>query len=134
MDYLAELEVFFEDIKHGFKEIEALEVLGDKVALENGRRWLMLGASTSSRLIEKLLEPNFRKLLGCKITTLPIPTRTINALHAANVITIAELLRLSVNEVLTIPGIGARGYYLTHSVLIDYGLNWELLKRPKLHY
>jgi len=112
------------------REIEALEALGDRVALENRRSRVAHLAVETKRFIEKMLEPNIMQLLGSKITVLPIPTRVINKLHAANVITIAELLRLNMDDWYNIRGLAGRSYYTIYCVLMDYGLDWELLRNP----
>lgn len=132
MDYLADLEIFFEDIRDGIKEVKVLSTLDNADQLEMMKRRVGFVALRSKVLIEKMLEPEIDKLLETKLAILPIPMRAINAFHAYHLITIADLLRLELIEVVTIPGLGRKSIQAMQAFLQANHLPWELLKSPGL--
>ncbi|RZJ88834.1 MAG: hypothetical protein EOO20_12530 [Chryseobacterium sp.] len=130
MDYLADLENFFEDIRAGIKEARILSASGYADQSERMKGRVKFVALRSKVLIEKMLEPNIGKLLETKVALLPIPTRAINALHAYGIMTLADLLRMALIDVTKIPGLGSKSTLAIQKVIKANNLPWELLKSP----
>ncbi|KQN34283.1 hypothetical protein ASE92_11775 [Pedobacter sp. Leaf41] len=130
MDYLADLEIFFEDISAGIKEARILSASGNADQSERMKARVKFVALRSKVLIDKIMEEPNITLLETKMALLPLPTRTIKVLHAYNVITMADLLRLSLQEVTNIPGVGRQSIIALQDIVKANNLPWELLKSP----
>ena len=71
-------------------------------------------------------------LLGMKISNLKLSKRTLNALNAVNINTIADLLQYDLKEIVKMAKIGLKAVHEIQNALIANKLTWALLKKVRV--
>ena len=128
MDYLKDLERFYEDVKKGLEEIGEHLPQSQEEELEAMNKRVKLVRSKCFVLIEKMAEPRVSESLNIRIADLQLSARTNNALIGNNIFTLADLLSRSITEVVGIRSLGRKSLREIQDVMFRHNVTWEMLR------
>ncbi|WP_316799051.1 DNA-directed RNA polymerase subunit alpha C-terminal domain-containing protein [Pedobacter frigidisoli] len=127
MDYLEDLENFYQVVKKGLEEIGEHSPQSQEDELDSMNRRVKLVRKQCFVLIEKMADLRISESLKIKIADMELSPRTKNALIGDNIITLADLLRRSIHKVARIQNLGNKSFMEIQGVIRQYDVTWEML-------